>query len=343
MSGTSQNLNEMDDASFLNSDASELLEEASTSGSSNVVNNQSDVNDGSVTDANEQPYTDSLSTESVTTPDDPEKLEDDDLELPEDFDYKSAYLSLHKPLKANGTTVRIKSDEELRTLVQQGLGYTSKSQKLAEDTKIASMLRENGIQKGDLSLLIDLHKKDPKAIQKFLQDAQVDPLDVDYETPSSYETKDYEVKDNELKFREVLGTLRSTDSGNKFIEEIGKWDDQTKAQAWNDPAIVEILYQQQTNGVYPRIAAEIERRRLVGTLSYDVPFLTAYQSVGEQMLRQATQGSNAGDVVTKRVVEPKSPVRNGDRIRKTGGSSTRSTNTPVDLSRLTDDDFMKLS
>lgn len=343
MSGSNPSLQEMDDTSFLNTEPSELPEDTSESGSSDVVDTQSNVSDSNTGSQNEQPYVDSSSTASDNSVTDSDGLEDDDLELPEDFDYRAAYLSLHKPLKANGTTVRIKSDDELRTLVQQGLGYTSKSQKLAEDSRIAGMLREHGIEKQDLSLLIDLHKKDPKAIQKFLQDAEVDPLDVDFETPSSYEVKDYEVKDNELKFRELLGTLRSSDSGNKFIEEIGKWDDHTKAQAWNDPSIVEILYQQQNNGVYSRIVEEMERRRLVGTLSYDVPFLTAYQSVGEQLLRQSSQGSNAGDVVTKRVVEPKSPVRNGDRIRKAGNTNTRSTGTPIDFSRLSDDDIMKLS
>ena len=342
MSDTNIDLSTLDDDAFMSTNTTET-----TSGQASVVQTDSEIesNTSSNDESNsEQPYAESSekSNDGVSSEGDV----DDGLQLPEDFDYKSAYLNLHKPIKADGKVVSIKGDDELLSLVQKGINYTSKSQKLSEQAKLAQMLENGGVSKDDLPLLIDLHRRNPTAIQKYLQDAKVDPLDVDFDSPASYVPTSYESDPKEVTFREVVTDISSKTSGSEFIGQVTKWDEPTKAQIWDEPNLLPILHEQYASGVYTKITEEMNRLKLVGKLEHNIPFLTAYQSVGQAMLRQANLGSddsNESNVIGKRVVEPRSSVSNGHKVTRAGNSSKRQVPPNADLSRLSDKDIMNLN
>ena len=335
----------LDDAAFMATTPEELTEEASTLGQDDT---QPEVNEASNQDTDnavEQPSADS--TAPVGNDDSgSESEEDDDLGLPPDFDFKEAYLKLRKPIKADGKLVQIKSDDELISLVQKGIGYTSKSQRLAEQARIATMLESNGVKPDDIPFLIDIHKKDPVALQKLLQDAKIDPLDIDYDTPAQYQPKNYTVDPKVEQIRNQVDSYRQTPEGVKFVEEVQTWDEVTKSQVWQDPAILDILHEQVTNGVYTKVTEEMARRKLVGTLDYNTPFLVAYQSVGQDLLAKAGSGSDANkgsNGVTKRVVEPKSQVTNGKKAALASNHSKKGTSTQPNYAALSDEEFLKLT
>lgn len=345
MSNSLLDLSALDDAAFMGSNPEEFTEEASASVQGNNASNSDSASNETADASAEQPYVDS--TEPTNTSEsDSDGKEDDGLNLPDDFDFKEAYLKLRKPIKADGKLVRIDSDEELLTLVQKGIGYTSKSQRLAKQAHIATMLESNGVKPEDVPFLIDIHKKDPVALQKLLQDAKVDPLDIDYDTPAKYQPKDYTVDPRVEQVRNQVDTYRQTPDGVKFVEDIQTWDEVTKGQVWQDPTILDVLHEQVTNGVYAKVTQEISRRKLVGTLDHNTPFLVAYQSVGQDLLAKASTGSDANkgsNVVTKRVVEPKSQVTNGSKVVMASNQGKKGSTAQPNYATMSDEDFMKLT
>ena len=204
-----------------------------------------------------------------------------------EVDYKAGYEQIMAPFKANGKTMQVKSVEEAIQLMQMGANYTRKMQELQPHRKTLLMLENNGLlDEGKLSFLIDLDKKNPEAIKKLLQDANINPLDVDMDKESTYQEGNHKVSDEEAQFRLVLDELNSNPVGRETLQTINStWDQASKEVLWKQPEVMNTIHQQRENGVYARITAEIDRRRTLGVIQVGVPFLEAYRVVGDELHR----------------------------------------------------------
>ena len=204
-----------------------------------------------------------------------------------EVDYKAGYEQIMAPFKANGKTMQVKSVEEAIQLMQMGANYTRKMQELQPHRKTLLMLENNGLlDEGKLSFLIDLDKKNPEAIKKLLQDANINPLDVDMDKESTYQEGNHKVSDEEAQFRLVLDELNSNPVGRETLQTINStWDQASKEVLWKQPEVMNTIHQQRENGVYARITAEIDRRRTLGQIQVGVPFLEAYRVVGDELHR----------------------------------------------------------
>ena len=202
-----------------------------------------------------------------------------------EVDYKAGYEQIMAPFKANGKTMQVKSVEEAIQLMQMGANYTRKMQELQPHRKTLLMLENNGLlDEGKLSFLIDLDKKNPEAIKKLLQDANINPLDVDMDQESTYQEGNHKVSDEEAQFRLVLDELNSNPVGRETLQTINStWDQASKEVLWKQPEVMNTIHQQRENGVYARITAEIDRRRTLGVIQVGVPFLEAYRVVGDEL------------------------------------------------------------
>lgn len=199
-------------------------------------------------------------------------------------DYKAMYESLLKPIKANGKEIQLKSHAELVQLAQQGANYTRKMQDIAPHRKTLLMLENNGIDQEQLSFAIDLLKKDPAAIQKFLKDSAINPLDIDVEAEPSYKGGNHQVTDEEANFRAAIDDATASETGRVVLQAInGTWDQASKELLFTQPVILETMIQQQEAGFYERIAGEVDRRRVLGQIPSGMNFLQAYKTVGDQM------------------------------------------------------------
>ena len=275
-------------------------------------------------------------------------------------DYKSFYEAVMKPIKANGRTLDIKNPEEAIQLMQMGANYTRKMQDLAPHRKVIMMLENNGLLDSDkLSFLIDIEKKNPDAIKKLIRESGIDPMDFDPNEQLKYQVGNHTVSDEEANFRTVLDDLKSTPEGLETLQAInGSWDQASKEHVYTNPEVISVIHQQRANGIYDRIAAEVERQKALGNVPSHVSFLQAYKAVGDVM-----QQNNAfADLIAKPVAAstpaqpevrqpietkaaaPKPQVKNSEKAAAASPSRTTSTQkasqtkNPLELS---DEEFMK--
>lgn len=330
-------LDTLSDEDFLKQEVPVVSSEDETSTTVNDVSTPSDEDTASNTTPSDE-----TSAEEVT----PEAV------FPDDFDYKGEYEKLCKPFKANGQLVTIRNADEIISLMQKGIGYTAKSQKLQEQVRIASMLENAQVDKEQLMLLIDASKKNPKALQKLIRESNIDPLDLDLSDDAEYSPPNYEVSDEEIQFKNTLEELNQNTYGKELLSEVKDWDAASKDTVWKQPTLLNVLAEQVESGVYKTITKEIARRKLVGTVANNTPFLQAYHEIGNQLLEHRnkaketnTSVANSGKVVVdRRVIAPKSTLANSDKVAAASpNKSARQATSGVNPLLMSDEEFMKLS
>ena len=269
-----------------------------------------------------------------------------------EVDYKAGYEQIMAPFKANGKTMQVKSVEEAIQLMQMGANYTRKMQELQPHRKTLLMLENNGLlDEGKLSFLIDLDKKNPEAIKKLLQDANINPLDVDMDQESTYQEGNHKVSDEEAQFRLVLDELNSNPVGRETLQTINStWDQASKEVLWKQPEVMNTIYQQRENGVYARITAEIDRRRTLGVIQVGVPFLEAYRVVGDELHKAGAFNdlfkpkATAVAPVATRAAMPKptglDPKAEAAAVHR--GSPSKTTSPLEAMQKASDDEFLKM-
>lgn len=267
-------------------------------------------------------------------------------------DYEAFYKQIMTPFKASGRTVELKTPEEAVQLMQMGANYTKKMQELAPHRKMLAMLQNNKLDEGKLSYLIDLDKKDPEAIKKLIKDSGLDPMEIDTSIEPAYREGNHIVSDESISFDQTLEDMKSTPERKRTLEVMnGDWDQASKEALWKNPEIMTIIHDQRESGVYDRINTEVNRRRILGSIPANIPFLQAYKIVGDEM----TAGNAFSDlhapvvkqpqVVATRVVAPKVTVKNGERAaaastnRSISAKAKVPVQNPLDMS---DEDFLKL-
>lgn len=283
-------------------------------------------------------------------------------------DYEGFYKQIMTPFKANGKTIELKDPAEAVQLMQMGANYTRKMQDMVPHRKVLTMLQNNGLMdESKLSFLIDLDKKNPEAIKKLIKDSGIDPLEIDTSTDPAYYEGNHRVSDEEVNFATALEELSSTPAGQETLQVIHtQWDQASKDVLWKHPETLAVIQAQRDVGIYDRIIAEVDRRRVLGSIPTGTPLLQAYKIVGDELtaadafadLREKQQGTaplvtsdppgqegtrpNPEPVAT-RVVAPKSQVANGDAA--SAASPTRAAPQKaqafVNPLSMSDDEFLK--
>lgn len=271
-------------------------------------------------------------------------------------DYKALYEGLIKPLKANGKEIQLHSHGELIQLAQQGANYTQKMQQLAPHRKTLMMLENNGLLDPEkLGFLIDLQRKDPAAIQKYLKDYGVNPLDIDTEAEPAYQGGNHSVSDAEVNFRTVLDDVRGSEVGQAVLQSIDStWDQASKELLFKQPSIMTTMVSQHEEGFYTRIVGEMDRQRMLGRLPAGQSWLESYKEVGEQMANaghfndlvaqpaQQRQNQPPAAPVATRVIAPKAAPA-AEKVA--AAAPTRATAAPAKTVRnpleMSDEEFLK--
>lgn len=207
-------------------------------------------------------------------------------------DYEALYKQIMTPFKANGRTFEPQSPEEMVRLAQQGANYVKKMTALKPNLKMMRMLQNHDLLNEDkLSHLIDIASGQPEAIQKLLKDKKIDPMSIDTDQESTYRPGDHKVTDEQYAFQSTLDDVLASPNGTETVRTINdSWDDQSKKQVLEEPAVLTIIHTHRQNGIYGKITDEMERQKLLGTLPDTVPFLTAYKTIGDQLDAQGRLG-----------------------------------------------------
>lgn len=315
-----------------------------------------DVTDEEIEEPTEEPV---AATEKETA-EEPEVTEDTPEATDEEPDYKALYEEVMAPFKANGKEFKPESSQEAIRLMQQGANYVKKMTALRPNLKLMRMLQNQDLlDEEKLTFLIDVHRREPAAIQKLLKDGNVDPMSIDTDEEPKYSPGDHKVSDDEMAFHSTLEEVLSSSTGSKTVKLINDtWDARSKEEVYRDPDILKLMDQHRQSGIYDKIATEIDRQMTLGDISTNIPFIEAYKTVGDKLFqagrlipqnqeqgnRPNAYGSSEQTRTPVATSKPKRTVAsNGDRVK--AASPTRSTpKAPAkefDPFAMSDDELMK--
>lgn len=279
-----------------------------------------------------------------------------------EVDYKAEYDKIFAPFNANGKQIKVDNADDAIQLMQMGANYAKKMAALKPNLKMLKMLENNQLLSEEkLNFYIDLEKKNPEAIKKFLKDSGVDPLDLDLNGNADYKPTNHAVDDRAVDLDLVLDEIKDTPSYNKMLGIVsGKWDAASKQAVYEKPQILKVINSHIETGVYDLISAEMERERMLGRLA-GVPDLEAYRQVGDAI--EARGGFNhlfkAPDQAPAEQGQPQTVIKTAtkpaaaadqkrNQQRRAASPTTRSAPSsapPADFNplALSDDEFEKLS
>jgi hypothetical protein len=267
------------------------------------------------------------------------------------LDYKALFSRIvGSPIRAGGKDITIANVDEAISLIQKGVGFHGKMNRVQADLKLAEMLKSNNITQEQLNLLIDAHAGKPGAIKKLLDSAKIDPLTLDSPEASNFAPSDHSVSDAQIQFQSVVTDLTDSTSGQAILRDANGWDQGSKAEIFKTPDVLTFLAHQKESGVYDKIKEQVERGKMVGTIPPNESFLVSYTRVGQQ-LQQAGQLTPAPAVVAptptpvaQKVLTPTPPA---NAQRAAAAAPTKTTSGPSakpqvpNTRSMNDDEFMK--
>lgn len=266
-----------------------------------------------------------------------------------EVNYEDFYKKIMAPFKANGKTISLKSPDEAIQLMQMGANYTRKMQSIAPYRKTLMMLEKAQLLDEDkLSYAIDLLNGNQEAIKKLLKDTKVDPLEFNTEDNVNYQPGlNNRVSDAEVNFKSTLDDLVSTADGLNTVKEINtNWDEESKGELWKEPRLMNIIHQQKMAGIYDQIADEVNRRKVLGIIPSNVPFIYAYNQVGQEMAqqRQAQSQSKNREPIAVRPAMTKTDngINNAARVKAAAPTRTapKSVKPFINPLSMSDEEFM---
>lgn len=265
------------------------------------------------------------------------------------IDYKAEYERLMAPFKANGGEIKVQNTDEIIQLMQFGANYHKKMQGLKPSLKIMKLLERNELlDEGKLSYLIDLSKKDPAAITKLIKDAGIDPLAIDTTAADGYTPKTPKVSDLEMDLDAVLEQIQETPTYNQTLKVVSEtWDDASRNTIAASPHIIAIINEHIGNGTFAQVSSEVDRARRFGKLQ-GVSDFDAYKLMGDYLQGQGKLGTAVQptgvntDIPTKKEADDKrKELKKAAAV--TPSKTTSTTTQPLNPLALSDDEFSKLS
>jgi hypothetical protein len=268
-----------------------------------------------------------------------------------EFDYESAYKKVSEPFKANGTDMQVKDPEDIIRLMQMGANYQKKMAQLKPNLKLIKMLENNELLNEEkLHNLIDLSKKNPKAIAKLIKESDIDPLDIDKDAPTDYQPTDYSVSDKEYNLDRVLDDIKHTDTFNKTINVLTKdWDTSSKKTISEYPEIIGIINSHMGSGVFDKVNAVLQQDKALGK-TVGISDVDAYRQIVEHMQANGEFREQNDNLNSTPKVSSKSDTNsqaNADRNKQRKAvapvkqTTTKKSSTDEDFLGLSDADFMK--
>lgn len=333
----------IEDSSETNDDEDEIIEEEDQEEDEETLDEDSEENEYTDTDDGEEEL-----TEEEEEPDNTEEEDDSSNE------YKKQLDELFAPFKANSRELQVSSVDEARRLMQMGANYAKKMAALKPHLRLVKTMENHNVSEQDLSFFIDLKKKDPTAIARFLKDSNIDPLDLDLEKGSEYQPQTYTATDEQVELSQTLSEMKELPGFNDTLDIVGnKWDSQSRQVIKNNPHALRLLQAQVADGTYQKVMAEVEKQRIFGNLD-GVSDIEAYDRIGSQMFGQQQEShseqapaAKPAPRVIKRTTAKKSDNPDNKRRKKAasltgGGTGKRTSPEEYNPLELSDEDFDKL-
>jgi len=268
-----------------------------------------------------------------------------------EIDFEEAYKRIMSPFKASKRMMQVDNIDDAISLMQKGADYHNKMKTLSPNLKMVSMLEKEGLlDQVKLNNLIDLSKKDPKAIAQLIKDSGIDPLDIDTTEEVSYKPTEYGVTDKEFQLNQVIEDIKDSPSFDKTINILGKeWDAESKKLISDSPNIIAVINEHVYNGVYDKVQSVVDREKALGRLT-DVPDVEAYRIVAEQLQQQGKILTENENNPSSKTSVPKTKAQDPAVIQQkrkaaagTRKTTSKANNATSNYLGMTDEEFMKLA
>lgn len=286
----------------------------------------------------------SLDTSKKDSPDTNEDTQDTT-----EFDYESAYKKVTEPFKANGIEMKVTDPKDIIQLMQMGANYQKKMATMKPNLKIVKMLENAGLlDESKLNNLIDISKKDPKAVAKLIEESGIDPLDIDTDNKTDYQPTDYSVSDKEFNLDTVLESIKDSPTFSKTIDVLTKqWDEGSKATVSDNPEIISIINDHMSTGVYDKVNAAMQQQKALGKLD-GFTDVESYRQIAEYMHKEGMLGEVVDDQPSSSEVSSETnAAAKADRTKRRKAVAPVKQTTSVkppesgEFLGLSDDEFMK--
>ena len=269
---------------------------------------------------------------------------------------QEAVRTLLGPIRASGRDIQVKSVADARSLIEMGVNYSDKMRALKPNLAILKLLEKNELLDADkLNYLIDIHQKNPQAINKLIKDSGIDPMDIDGEKAKDYAPTNRTVTDQEVLMDQVLEDLRNSEHYGKLVTAVGhSWDEASRNVIGQNPGMLKIIHNHIKDGYFDKITEEIANERMLGRLT-GISDFEAYRQTGDRMFSEGKfNGANrpADDKTTTQPIRetlktaPTSTSKKTADLKKkvsptrsASGSGTKVIQNPLDMS---DEEFSKI-
>jgi hypothetical protein len=263
------------------------------------------------------------------------------------IDYKTEYERLLAPFKAAGKNMQVDSVDDALQLMKMGAQFNKKMAGMKPSLKILKMLEKNDLlDEGKLSYLIDIDKKDPGAIKKLITDSETDTYDLENSEAPDYTPNDYKVDDKELALDEVIGKIQDTPTYNKTINVVGEvWDAASRNEVVANPKILEAINDQMQNGIYDQIVEVLDKEKALGRLG-GLNDLEAYGQIGDRLYAEGKFNVKSTEPLkpTPKRVKPDPKIAQRKRAAApTKAIPSQSQDTDFNPLSLSDEEFSKIS
>ena len=239
-----------------------------------------------------------VDTEDTPAEDEPSEAEgesegsDEDKEKPEQkpkgrkAKAEAELEDLYKPFKANGKEIAVKSVDEARRLMQQGLNYAKKMEQLKPHKRILQTLEKKGIDESKLNYALDILEGKPEAIAKLVQEHNLQ--EHDFYEEKQYQPTDHLVPEAEVRVREAFDEIQSSPNCQRVIELISSgWDTKSAQTFVDNPAYIKVIADHMDRGEFDLIAEAMERERAVnGSAVSHFSDLELYCAIGDALQKQ---------------------------------------------------------
>lgn len=238
-------------------------------------------------------------------------------------DYKQITDAVFAPFKANGKEFQVDNVEDVRSLMQMGANYNKKMAALKPYLKVVKILENNGLlDEAKLNHLIDVSKKDPKALAKAIADSGHDLMDLGSTDTADYRPNTYGVTDEEMALESVLSEIRETPSYKDTLTIVNtKWDAASRKAVLAQPEALKAINDHVSTGLYQQIMDIVEQERMFGRLK-SMSDLEAYKHVG-QVLHRAGAFNQPQAAPAKPAVATKQPSPQQRAAKAAAGIPTK--------------------
>ena len=279
------------------------------------------------------------SDDDTADEDETEEESTDEVEEPEVVEKEEAKAESDlRPVRANGVDIPVKNIDEVYQMASMGADYKRKMADIAPYRRSISAMKENGVSESDINTFIDMKKGSKEALQTFVKELGIDPLDIDTEANHEYIPKEYGVDESASALNDVIDVI-SKDEEYQTTQRVVdiEWDSESRKVLAQNPQMVRGLHEEIKKGAYAKVAPEALRLEILDNgkkskLDYYLAAEKLYYEAENAKIERTNIVQSEQKAKTVQKKRAASPTRS---------KATSSKSTEPDFAKMSDEDYDK--